>query len=131
VASGLKGPFGIAFRGDTMYVAEVTRVKRFTPGARDSKTIIDDIPDGGHSTRTILFGPDGKLYLAVGSSCNLCDERDSLRAAVSRFNPDGSGGRIFAKGLRNTVGMAFNPATGELRSEERRVGKEGRGRGGR
>jgi len=114
VASGLKGPFGIAFRGDTMYVAEVTRVKRFTPGARDSKTIIDDIPDGGHSTRTILFGPDGKLYLAVGSSCNLCDERDSLRAAVSQFNRDGSGGRIFARGLRNTVGIAFNPKTGEL-----------------
>src|SRR5207253_2698820 len=63
---------------------------------------------------TIVFGPDGKLYLAVGSSCNICDERDSLRAAVTRFNPDGSGGRMFAKGLRNTVGMAFNPATGEL-----------------
>jgi len=114
VASGLKGPFGIAFRGDTMYVAEITRVKRFTPGASEPKIIIDDIPDGGHSTRTILFGPDGKLYLAVGSSCNLCDERDSLRAAVSQFNPDGSGGRIFARGLRNTVGIAFNPKTGEL-----------------
>ena len=114
VASGLKGPFGIAFRGDTMYVAEVTRVKRFDPGTRDAKTIIDDIPGGGHSTRTIVFGPDGKLYLAVGSSCNLCDERDSLRAAISQFNPDGSGGRIFARGLRNTVGIAFNPKTGEL-----------------
>lgn len=115
VASGLRGPFGIAFRGDTMYVAEETRVKRFDPGARAPVTIIDDIPGGnGHSTRTILFGPDGKLYLAVGSSCNLCDERDSLRAAVSQFNPDGSGGRVFARGLRNTVGLAFNPKTGEL-----------------
>jgi len=52
--------------------------------------------------------------VAVGSSCNLCDERDSLRAAVTQFNRDGSGGRIFAKGLRNTVGIAFNPTTGEL-----------------
>jgi glucose/arabinose dehydrogenase len=114
VASGLSGPFGIAFRGDTMYVAEERAVVRFDPGKTEPGTIIAGIPSGGHSTRTILFGPDGKLYLAVGSSCNLCDERDSLRAAVSQFNRDGSGGRIFAKGLRNTVGMAFNPKTGEL-----------------
>lgn len=115
VASGLSGPFGIAFRDDTMYVAEVRRVVKFEPRKSEPVTVIAGIPAGGHSTRTILFGPvDNKLYLSVGSSCNLCDESDSLRAAVSVFNRDGSGGRIFAKGLRNTVGMAFNPATGEL-----------------
>ena len=114
VASGLHGPFGIAFRGDTMYVAEERAVIRFDPGRAQAVTVISGIPAGGHSTRTILFGPDGKLYLSVGSSCNLCDERDSLRAAVSQFNRDGSGGRIFARGLRNTVGMAFHPTTGEL-----------------
>lgn len=114
VARGLHGPFGIAFRGDTMYVAEERDVLRFDPNGREPVTIIRNIPAGGHSTRTILFGPDGKLYLAVGSSCNICDERDSLRAAVSQFNRDGSVGRIFAKGLRNTVGMAFHPTTGEL-----------------
>jgi glucose/arabinose dehydrogenase len=114
VAQGLHGPFGIAFRGDTMYVAEERQVIRFDPGRAQPVRVIANIPAGGHSTRTILFGPDGKLYLSVGSSCNLCDERDSLRAAVSVFNRDGSGGRIFAKGLRNTVGMAFHPTTGEL-----------------
>ena len=114
VASGLRGPFGIAFRGDTMYVAEERDVIRFDPGRAQPVPVISDIPAGGHSTRTILFGPDGKLYLSVGSSCNLCDERDSLRAAVSQFNRDGSGGRIFATGLRNAVAMAFHPATGEL-----------------
>ncbi len=114
VASGLNGPFGIAFRGDTMYVADEQTVRRFDPGSAAPVTIVDNVPGGGHSTRTILFGPDGKLYLAVGSSCNLCDESDSLRAAVTQFNRDGSGGRIFAKGLRNTVGLAFNPTTGEL-----------------
>jgi len=114
VAGDLRGPFGIAFRGDTMYVAEVRDVKRFDPGAAAPVTIVRNVPDGGHSTRTILFGRDGKLYLAVGSSCNICDESDSLRAAVSQFNADGSGGRIFARGLRNTVGLAFNPTTGEL-----------------
>ena len=114
VASGLRGPFGLAFRGDTLYVAEEGDVIRLDQRGGRPTTIISDIPTGGHSTRTILFGPDGKLYLAVGSSCNLCDERDSLRAAVSQFNPDGSGGRVFARGLRNTVGLAFNPKTGEL-----------------
>ena len=114
VATGLKGPFGIAFRGDTMYVADVGTVKRFRPGTPEGETIARIPGGGGHSTRTILFGPDGKMYVAAGSSCNLCDERDSMRAAVTQFNPDGSGGRIFAKGLRNTVGMAFNPTTGEL-----------------
>jgi glucose/arabinose dehydrogenase len=114
IASGLKGPFGIAFRGDTMYVAEETAIKRFDPGGKDPVTIVRNIPGGGHSTRTIVFGPDGKLYLAAGSSCNICDESDSMRAAVTQFNADGSGGRIFAKGLRNSVGMAFNPMTGEL-----------------
>jgi glucose/arabinose dehydrogenase len=113
IASGLKGPFGIAFRGDTMYVAEERDVKRFDPHGAAPVTLAQ-LPDGGHSTRTIIFGPDGKMYVAVGSSCNLCEERDSLRAAVTQFNPDGSGGRVFAKGLRNTVGIAFNPTTGEL-----------------
>lgn len=116
IARGLGSPFGIAFRGDTMYVAEERAVVRFDPNASAPSpvTIISRIPAGGHSTRTILFGPDGKLYLSVGSSCNICDERDSLRAAVSQFNRDGSAGRLFARGLRNTVAMAFHPTTGEL-----------------
>src|SRR2546428_403327 len=113
IATGLKGPFGIAFRGDTMYVAAEQELVRFDPGARDPVTLMR-LPGGGHSTRTIVFGPDGKMYVAVGSSCNLCEERDSMRAAVTQFNHDGSAGHIFAKGLRNTVGVAFNPKTGEL-----------------
>jgi glucose/arabinose dehydrogenase len=115
IARGLHGPFGLAFRGDTLYVAEERDVLRFSPGGGVPLTVVPRLPGGtGHSTRTLLFGPDGKMYVSVGSSCNLCDERDSMRAAVVQFNPDGSGGRIFAKGLRNTVGMAFNPTTGEL-----------------
>ena len=113
IASGLKGPFGIAFRGDTMYVAEEGELVRFDPGAHEPVSLLR-LPSGGHSTRTIVFGPDGKLYLAVGSSCNLCDERDSMRAAVTQLNPGAASGHIFARGLRNTVGMAFNPKTGEL-----------------
>jgi glucose/arabinose dehydrogenase len=79
-------------------------------------TIVPNLPAGGHSTRTVVFGPDNLMYVAVGSSCNVCTElvRDSMRAAVTRFNLDGSGGRLFATGLRNSVGLAFNPSTGEL-----------------
>jgi glucose/arabinose dehydrogenase len=67
------------------------------------------LPTGGHRTRTIAFGADGKLYLAVGSSCNICVEEDERRAAVLRYNPDGSGFELFATGLRNPVGLAFQP----------------------
>jgi glucose/arabinose dehydrogenase len=114
VASGLDGPFGLAFRGDTMYVAEETRIRRWVPGNPTQQPVVSGLPSGGHSTRTIVFGPDGFLYVAVGSSCNICDESDPRRAAVTRFNADGSGEVRFATGLRNSVGLAFNPSTNEL-----------------
>jgi glucose/arabinose dehydrogenase len=113
-ATGLNGPFGIAFRGDTMFVGEMTRVTRFAPGSSSGQTIVSGLPSGGHSTRTVVFGPDGYMYVAVGSSCNICDESDQRRAAVTRFNADGSAEHRFATGLRNSVGLAFNPSTGEL-----------------
>jgi glucose/arabinose dehydrogenase len=115
VVSGLNQPFGIAFRGDTMYVAENMAVVRFDPGSANKVVVVPNIPGGrGHSTRTIVFGADGKMYVSVGSSCNICDETDSMRAAVVQFNRDGSGGRVFARGLRNSVGLAIHPTTGEL-----------------
>ena len=114
-ATGLRGPFGIAFRGDTLYVGEETQVTRFTPGSTTGQVVVPDLPGGeGHSTRTVVFGPDGLMYVAVGSSCNICDESNPRRAAVTRFNADGSGEHRFATGLRNSVGLAFNPSTGEL-----------------
>ncbi len=114
VLDGLDNPFGMAFRGDTLYFAEQHAVRRLVPGAGAPETIVAGLPRGGHRTRTIVFGADGLLYLAVGSSCNVCDERDSLRAAVMRYAPDGSGGRRFATGLRNSVGLAVHPITGAL-----------------
>src|SRR2546422_10124896 len=116
VLSGLDYPFGLAFRRDTMYFSEQTSVKRLDPGAITPVPLVLGIPSDGHSTRTIAFGSDNLMYLAVGSSCNVCDESlpDSMRAAVTQFNLDGSGGRIFARGLRNSVGLAFHPTTGEL-----------------
>src|SRR5881296_1221964 len=113
VLSGLNGPFGLAFRRDTMYFAEQTTVKRLDPGAAAPVTLVSGLPSGGHSTRTIAFGPDNLLYVAVGSSCNVCNDAPP-RAAVTRYNLDGSSPHTFATGLRNSVGLAFHPTTGEL-----------------
>ena len=114
VLTGLLLPFGIAFRADTMYFAEENAVKRLDPGATSPVTLVSGIPGSGHVTRTIVFGPDTLMYLSVGSSCNVCDESDPRRAAVVRYNRDGSGEHLFARGLRNSVGLAFHPTTGDL-----------------
>jgi glucose/arabinose dehydrogenase len=113
-AGGLSEAHGLAWRGDTLYVAENPRVVRFIPPAWTRDTVVGLVSGGGHWTRTIAFGPDGKMYVAAGSSCNICTESDPRRAAVTQFNPDGSGEHIFASGLRNSVGLAFDPATGAL-----------------
>ncbi len=67
-----------------------------------------------HWTRSIVFGPDNKMYVSIGSSCNVCVETDSTRASVMQYDENGKNGRVFARGLRNAVGMAFNPVTHEL-----------------
>ena len=101
-----------------LYVGEQSRVTRYPydpdgpVGAEEE--IITGLPIGGHVTRTVAFGPDGLLYLAVGSSCNICDEEEELRATISRYQPDGSEGEVIARGLRNPVGLAFQPATDAL-----------------
>jgi glucose/arabinose dehydrogenase len=114
VLSNLFDPTGIAFRGDTLYFAEENAVMRLDPGASAPTTVVANLPAGGaHRTRTIAFGPDNRLYVAVGSSCDVCIDAP-LRAAVTRYNLDGSGAHTFATGLRNSVGLAFHPTTGEL-----------------
>jgi glucose/arabinose dehydrogenase len=69
---------------------------------------------GGHWTRTIVFGPDNRMYVSIGSTCNLCVEKDSDRAVVMQYDESGKNGRVFARGLRNAVGLAFNPDSKEL-----------------
>ncbi len=114
VASGLHLPHGLAFRGETLYVAETHRVIRFDRTGQPPAVVVPNLPaNGGHFTRTILFrGED--LFVSVGSSCNLCEETDPRRAAVVRYRLDGSGETLFARGLRNSVGLALHPTTGEI-----------------
>ncbi len=119
-------PHGVAFYGGYLYVALETKVIRYPYQSGDLKaranyeTIINDLPSGqagvlnGHQTRTITFGPDNKLYVSIGSSCDVCIETNKYRASVWQFNPDGSGGRLYAGGLRNAVGIAFDPKTNLL-----------------
>ena len=77
--------------------------------------VIDGLPPGGnHWKKTIRFGPDGLLYVAVGSSCNVCIEEDPRRAAILRYTADGAFVDTFATGLRNNGGFDWSPATGTL-----------------
>lgn len=117
--SGLEQPGNVAlFRdGDQeyLYVSEPEQITRYAydPAgpAGAAAAIVTGLPTGGHSTRTVRFGPDGMLYLAVGSSCNICVEEDPIRATVSRMTPQGGNPEILATGLRNPVDLAFQPGT--------------------
>ncbi len=115
VLEGLNEPHGLAFYEGKLYVAENDRVRSYdwdeaNLRATNPKMLTTLPTGGGHSTRSILFH-DGKMYVSAGSSCNVCVEKDPRRATVMEFNPDGSGQKIFAKGLRNAVGLAVNPKT--------------------
>jgi glucose/arabinose dehydrogenase len=77
--------------------------------------LINDLPDAGqHPNRTIAFGPDGKMYLTVGSTCNSCPEPNKENATILQANADGSGRKVYAKGLRNTIGFGWHPETQEM-----------------
>ena len=118
VLTDLDGPHGIAFHNGKLYVGETGQVTRFD---WDEKLLkagnpqkVVELPRGGmHMTRTVLFA-GGKLYVSAGSDCNACPEKDERRAAIMQANEDGSGMRVFARGLRNSVGLAVNPKTNTI-----------------
>ena len=110
-------PFGLAFNNGYLYVGQTGSIIRFkyTNGdlkAQGEPEKIMDLPTGGHSTRNIIFNRAGtKMYVAVGSSSNNNAGEDCRRAAVLEFNPDGTGYRVFASGIRNPVGLTLQPGT--------------------
>ena len=133
-ATRLNRPFGIAFYppGDQpkyVYIGNTDSVVRFpyetgaTKAAHAAETIVKNIPSGnervgggGHWTRDLEFAPDGKaLFVSVGSRSNVSDDnREKRRADILAFDPDGKNERIFASGIRNPVGLAIHPTTGQL-----------------
>jgi len=116
VVDGLSHASSLAFHEGWIYVGEETRIIRWRPGKRE--TVVPNLPDGGHWTRTVVIGPDKKMYVSVGSSCNKCIEADKRRAAILQADPDGRNLIVYATGLRNSVGLAFQPGTGELFATE-------------
>lgn len=119
VASDLNSPTSLVMHNGYLYVGEGSSIARMSLGndlkAGSIERIITDLPEGGqHSTRTVLIGPDNRIYVSIGSDCNVCIEQDQHRAAVWIYNMDGSQGRLFAKGLRNAVGMEVNPWTKQI-----------------
>jgi glucose/arabinose dehydrogenase len=117
--TGLNRPHGMAFHDGWFYIANTNGVVRVRLGA-DGKaqgtpqTLNEYSSDGGHWTRSIVFGRDGAMYVSIGSTCNICEEQTPDRAAVMRYDANGGNGRLFASGLRNAVGMALHPVTGEI-----------------
>lgn len=122
-ATGLDLPFGIAFHKNHLYIANTGSVVRFpykkgqTKAEGSPETIVPNLPGRGyrqHWTRNVIFHPsNGKMYVSVGSETNVGEE-EPRRAAILEFNPDGSEMRIFASGIRNPIGLAFNPTTRAL-----------------
>lgn len=119
---GLYRPYGLAFWKDYLYVAETTSLKRYKYDAKAMKltsageeiVAIHDFAKG-HWTRTVLFDRKGeKMYLTIGSGSNVDTGEDPRRAAINRYNPDGSGHEIYASGMRNVIGLRWYPGTDTL-----------------
>lgn len=110
-------PFGLAFNDGYLYVGNTTSLVRYKYSNGDLKAQgapekLMNLPAGGHTTRNVIFNRKGtKMYVAVGSLSNNDAGEDCRRAAILEFNPDGSGYRIFASGIRNPVGLALQPGT--------------------
>jgi len=114
---GLRLPFGLAFNSGYLYVGNTDSLVRFEYHSGDLKARgapekLLDLPTGGHSTRNIVFNRSGtKLYVAIGSGSNSDAGEDCRRAAILEVNPDGTGARNYASGIRNPVGLALQPGT--------------------
>ena len=121
IASNLNMPNGVAFKDGSLYVADIDRIFRFdhitTQLANLPKPVVvyDQFPtDKHHGWKYLRFGPDNKLYTAVGAPCNICNPEKEIYASLVRLNADGKDLEIIARGIRNSVGFDWQPETNRL-----------------
>jgi len=121
--SGLTQPNGLAFKDGSLYVFAINKVFRYdnieskldNPGDPVELTEKYNLPDTvHHNWKYVDFGPDGKMYVQVGSNCNICEVNPGTHGQIRRYNADGSGMEIVARGVRNTVGFDWHPVSKEL-----------------
>lgn len=120
IASGLDTPNGVAFKNGSLFVAEIDRVIRYDgiesrlENPPSPVVVKEGLPsESAHGWKVIRFGPDEKLYIAIGAPCNICEPVEP-QGTISRMNPDGSQFEVYARGIRNSVGFDWSPTTGEL-----------------
>ncbi len=124
IFENLNNPHGLAFDpadDNILYVAEEDKLSKVNLETEKWQKLLDLPTDGvatSHFTRTIVFGPDGRLYLSVGSSCNVCEEKENFRAKIISMNKNGGDVKVFASGLRNSVFFAWHPVTREMWATE-------------
>ena len=119
IAGGLAVPLGLAFFDAALYISSRGEITRLTDDDGDgdpdtSRTIISGLPARQHQNNGPAIGPDGKLYVPIGSTCDACIEEGERSATVMRFNLDGSDPEVYARGLRNVYQLAFHPEDGTL-----------------
>ncbi len=121
--TGLTQPNGLAFKDGSLYVFAINKVYRYdnienkldNPGTPVELTDKYNLPDTTHHNwKYVDFGPDGKMYVQVGSNCNICEVNPGTHGQIRRYNADGTGMEIVARGIRNTVGFDWHPVTKEL-----------------
>jgi glucose/arabinose dehydrogenase len=120
---GLTQPNGLVMKDGSLYVFAINRVLRYddienrldNPGTPVDLTQAFNLPaEVHHNWKYAAFGPDGKLYVQVGANCNICEINPGIHGQIRRYNPDGTGMEIVARGVRNTVGFDWHPVTQEL-----------------
>jgi len=117
LARGFATPLGLAWSGRTLFVSAQGSLHRLeVRGKRVAfrRPLLRRLPFGRHQQDTVTVGPDGRLYLGSGSTCDVCRERDRRSGAILSLRPDGRELRVVARGLRNPFGLAFHPGTRRL-----------------
>ena len=123
IAEKLTQPNGVVFRNGSLYVAAINKLLRYDgieknldqiPEPADMTERFNLPPDQHHGWKFLAIGPDDKLYIPIGAPCNICEINSGLHGQIRRYQLDGTGMEIVARGVRNSVGFDFHPKTGEL-----------------